>query len=91
MDIAYKHKALLRVLDRYGAYLLHFATLSEDTSLKAEDRAHLRGYLNKWKNAKMLVGSAMYVEAIKPALFLKLACHYRKRTHDRCCCQHRKL
>ena len=31
------HKRKVRVIDRYGAYVRHLLTLTEDTSLKSED------------------------------------------------------
>ena len=51
--VTHKRKALQRVIDRYGAYMCHLATLSEDSSLKSEDRAHISGYLRKWSDTKM--------------------------------------
>ena len=66
--VTHKRKALQRVLDRYGAYMYihHLSTLTEDSSLKSDDRQHLKGYLLKWRQPKMLIGCAMYVEALKP-------------------------
>ena len=62
------------MLDRYGAYIHHLSTLIEDRSLKAGDRQRLKGYLLKWKepNCKMLIGCAMYVEALKLVFLLSL-------------------
>ena len=71
--ITHKGKALQRVLDRYGAYIHHLSALTEDTSLKPCDRQCLKGYLKKWKQPKMLIGCAMYVEALKPASLLSLS------------------
>ena len=68
-----KRSALQRVLDRYGAYVHHLATLIEDRSLKPDDRQHLKGYLLKWKQQKMFIGCAMYVEALKPVSLLSLS------------------
>ena len=51
--------ALQRVVDRYGAYITHIAALIEDTSLKSDDRARLKGYVKKWKKARILIGVAM--------------------------------
>ena len=68
-----KRKALQRVLDRYGAYIHHLSTLTEDRSLKPDDRQRLKGYLLKWRQPKMLIGCAMYVEALKPVSLLSLA------------------
>ena len=49
--ITHKRKALQRVVDQYGAYLNHLATLTEDKSIKSADRQHLKGYLLKWRQA----------------------------------------
>ena len=70
--ITYKRRALQRVVDRYGAYLSHLATLIEDTSIKSTDRQRLKGYLLKWREARMIIGSALYTDAIKPASLLSL-------------------
>ena len=71
--INHKRKALQRVTDRYSAYIAHLTALSEDTSLKSEDRARLKGYLQKWSHAKFLVGCAMFVEVLKPPSTLSLS------------------
>lgn len=69
----HKRKALQRLIDWYGAYLNHVIALSEDASLKSTDRAHLKGYVKKWKQAKMLIGAAIYVDALKPPALLSLS------------------
>ena len=71
--INHKRKALPRVVDRYGAYIAHLVTLAEDTTLRSEDRARLRGYLQKWSHTNVLVGCAMFVEILKPPSFLSLS------------------
>ena len=71
--INHKHKALQRVLDRYGAYISHLVSLSGDTSLKAEDRARLKGYLSRWMPYRTIVGCAMYVDLLKPPSLLSLS------------------
>lgn len=71
--ITHKRRALQRVVDRYGAYIAHLSTLVEDSSLKAVDRARLKGYLVKWKQPKLLVGCAMYIDALKPVSLLSLS------------------
>ena len=65
----YKQKVLQRVVDRYGAYLNHF---TEDKSIKSTDRQRLKGYLLKWRQARMIIGSAMYTDALNPAYLLSL-------------------
>ena len=71
--ITHKRKALQRVLDRYGAYIHHLSTLTEDRALKPDDRQRLKGYLLKWKQPKMLIGCAMCVEALKPVSLFSLS------------------
>ena len=70
--ITHKRRALQRVIDRYGAYINHLTTLSEDSTVHAEDRACLKGYLNKWSDCKILVGCALYIEVLKPPSILSL-------------------
>jgi hypothetical protein len=60
--ITHKCKALLRVVDRYGAYVAHLTMLPEDQSLKSQDRARIHGYVQKWSQGKMLIGCAMYLD-----------------------------
>ena len=71
--INYKRKALQRFVDRYGAYLNHLLALIEDKSLKSDDRARLKGYLLKWKQPRMLVGAAMYIDVLKSPSILSLS------------------
>ena len=70
--IAHKRKALQRLVDRYGAYINHLTTLVADSSISSTDRARLSGYLHKWQQAKMLVGSALYVDVLKSPSLLSL-------------------
>ena len=76
--IAHKRKALQRVVDRYGAYINHLCTLVEDQSVKASDRARLRGYLKKWKQGKMLIAAALYVDILKAPSILSLCLQHEK-------------
>ena len=41
-------------------YLSHLATLSEDKSIKSADRQWLKGYLLKRRDARMIIGPALY-------------------------------
>lgn len=71
--ISHKRSALLRVLDRYGAYIAHLTTLINDySSIRGTDRERLKGYLLKWKQPKLLIGIALYTEVLKPASVLSL-------------------
>ena len=56
--VSHKLSAMKQVLNKFGAYTAHLTTLSTDLSVKAADRAKFKGYLNKWTNAKYLLGCA---------------------------------
>ncbi len=71
--INHKRKALQRLVDRYGAFLNHVTTLAEDRSITSTDRARLKGYLKKWKQSKVLIGAAMYVDVLKAPALLSLS------------------
>ena len=70
--IARKRKALQRVVDRYGDYLNHLSTLTEDKTIKSTDRQRLKGYLLRWRQARMIIGCALYTDVLKPASLLSL-------------------
>ena len=70
--ITHRRKALQRVVDRYGAYHSHLSTLAEDPSVKSADRQRLKGYNLKWRDARMIIGAALYIDALKPASLLSL-------------------
>ena len=76
--ISHKRKALQRLLDRYGAYINHLATLSEDLSIASADRARLKGYCSNWMNFRMLIGAAMYTDILKSPSCLSLTLQEEK-------------
>ena len=55
-----------RVLSKFGAYTSHLAVLSQDSSVKAVDRAKLSGYYKKWVDAKYILGCAVFVDLLAP-------------------------
>jgi hypothetical protein len=71
--ITHKRRALLRVVERYGVYIAHLVTLTEDHLIKAVDRARLKGFLLKWKKGEMLLACCLYSDVIKPLSLLSLA------------------
>lgn len=62
--IAHKVAALERLIDRFGAYLNHLCSLTEDASTKPADKQKLKGYINKWKDSKILFGCAFFHDII---------------------------
>lgn len=68
--ICHKVAAMHRVIERYGAYLSHIVSLSEDRSVTAVHRQKLRGYARKWKSSKLLLGCALMHDILKPCAVL---------------------
>ena len=66
--VAHKLNAMKRIVSKFGAYTNHIAALSEDRSVKSADRAKLKGYYNKWTQAKYLFGCALFVDLLTPCM-----------------------
>lgn len=64
--IAHKVSALTRLVDRFGAYLSHLITLSEDRSVKSADRQKLKGFVLRWRKSKFLLGCAFFHDLLRP-------------------------
>ena len=56
-----------RLVDRFGAYLNHLTLLVDDPKTKPVDRQKLKGYILKWRDARMLLGSAYFCDLLKPS------------------------
>ena len=69
-----KLNVVQRVLSKYGAYTSHLITLSEDSSVKSVDQEKLKGYLQKWTNAKYLLGCAILLTFLHPVPFYPRRC-----------------
>ena len=50
----------------------HLAALIEDKATKSVDRQRLKGFLLKWREGKILLASALYVNILQPASCLSL-------------------
>ena len=68
--VSHKVAALRRVLERFGAYLNHLCSLSHDASVKSVDKQKLTGYTRHWRDAKVLVGCAVFSDLLRPAAIL---------------------
>ena len=51
-----------------GAYLGHLTTLIEYPATKAPEK--LKGYILKWRDAKIILGCALFLDLLKPAATL---------------------
>ena len=55
--VSHKVAALERVIERFGAYLAHLITMTEDSSMQPADRQKMKGYILKWQNSQILLVS----------------------------------
>ena len=53
--ISHKTGAVTRILDKFGLCITHLENVATGTSYRAKERNRIKGYLDKWKNSKMLV------------------------------------
>ena len=70
--IGHKRRALQRIVDRFGVYIIHLIILIEDPAVKPADKCKLKGYLRKWSQGKMLIGCSMYIDILKAPSILSL-------------------
>ena len=68
--VTHKVAALGRLVDRFGAYPCHLATLTKDRGIKASDKQKLKGNLLKWTSSKFLLGCAFFHGLLKPIAIL---------------------
>ena len=68
--ITHKVAAIGRLLDRYGAYIAHLTSLTEDSSVRLADRQRIKGYLLKWAETKIVLGCALFHDILKPAAIM---------------------
>ena len=52
---------MTRTVDKFGLHITHLENVATDTSYRAKERNQIKGYLNKWKNSKMLGGELMFL------------------------------
>ena len=74
--IDHKVAAMNRFVDRFGAYLSHLCSLTEDRSVSSPDRQKLKGYVLKWQNGKMLLACALFADLLKPVAILSKSLQY---------------
>lgn len=68
--IAHKVAALERLIDRLRAYISHLTMLADDTKVKSVNRQKMKGYMSKWSDARMILGSTFFHDLLRPAAIL---------------------
>jgi phage head maturation protease len=47
--------------------------LAEEPGIKSADKQKIKGYILRWRDSKMLLGSAFFHDLLKPAAILRKA------------------
>ena len=68
--VSHKVSALGRFIDKFGIYLSHLTMLAEQPGIKSVDKQKIKGYILRWRDSKMLLGSAFFHDLLKPAAIL---------------------
>ena len=76
--IDHKAAAMNRLIDRFGAYLSHLCSLTEDNSVTSADKQKLKGYILKWQKGKMLLACALFADLLKPVAILSKVFNIQK-------------
>ena len=70
--IAHKLNAMKMILDKWGLNMVHLEHLSQDKSIKAKDCSKLIGYLNKWKQGRISLMLAFFIDLLEiPSILSK--------------------
>ena len=65
--------ALERVIERYGDYLSHLISMTEDPSIKSPDKQKMKGYILKWQDSQVLLSCAFFHDLLKsPSILCKV-------------------
>ena len=66
------------LVGKFGIFIQHLVSCSSYKSVKADDRAKLKGYLRKWKSGKMFIYSCFFIDLSETAACLSAAFHETK-------------
>lgn len=70
--ISHKLNAMKTILDKWGLYISHLQDLSQDKKVPAKARAKLTGYLKKWKQGRIPLMLAFFIDLLEiPAIMSK--------------------
>ena len=58
--VTHKVAALNKVLERFDACVNHLCSLAQDSCVKSVYKQKLKGYIMRWREAKILVGCAFF-------------------------------
>lgn len=70
--ISHKLNAMKNILDKWGLYMTHLESLSQDKKVPSKDRSKLSGYLSRWKQGRIPLMLAFFIDLLDiPAVLSK--------------------
>ena len=79
--ISHKLAAMKMCLDKWGIYIQHLETMTEDGTIIGKDKAKMKGYLRLWKSSRMPLLLALFNDILTIPSILSFT--FQKETIDR--------
>ncbi|CAB4003716.1 zinc finger 862-like [Paramuricea clavata] len=70
--ISHKLAAMKMCLDKWGLYIQHLETMTEDETITSKDKAKLKGYLKRWKSSRIPLLLALFIDILTIPSILSL-------------------
>ena len=70
--ISHKLAAMKMCLDKWGVYIQHLETMTEDETITSKDKAKMKGYLKHWKSSRMPLLLALFIDILTIPSILSL-------------------
>ena len=70
--ISHKLAAMKMCLDKWGVYIQHLETMTEDETITSKDKAKMKGYLKHWKSSRMTLLLALFIDILTIPSILSL-------------------
>ncbi len=78
--ISHKLAAMKMCLDKWGVYIQHLETMTEDETITSKDKAKMKGYLRRWNSSRMPLLLALFIDMLTIPSILSLT--FQKETID---------
>ena len=78
--ISHKLAAMKMCLDKWGVYIQHLETMTEDETITSKEKAKMKGYLKRWKSSRMPLLLSLFIDILTIPSILSLT--FQKETID---------
>jgi hypothetical protein len=67
-------------LDKWGVYIQHLETMTEDETITSKEKAKMKGYPKRWKSSRMPLLLSLFIDILTIPSILSLT--FQKETID---------